>query len=110
MTFDEDNSEVYTAELPEWFHGHKWRLVRRVLYTLEGRCGVVPLGLFRSSGAELNAGADLRRRLLVNPDPSALVDPGDRVIALAEDEADLRDILRRSQRLTQELLSRRKPA
>ncbi|MCA9717170.1 MAG: hypothetical protein KC468_21025, partial [Myxococcales bacterium] len=91
VTFDEDNSEVYTAELPEWFHGHKWTLVRRVLYTLEGRCGVVPIGLFRSSGAELNAGADLQRRLLVNPALDTLIDPGDRVLALAEDEADLRE-------------------
>jgi hypothetical protein len=104
VTFNDDNSEVYTAELPTWLHGQSWRLIRRVLYSLEGRCGAVPLGLYRQSAAELSAGADLQRRLLINPPLETVADAGDRVVALAEDEADLREMLRRSQRTTQALL------
>lgn len=104
VTFREGNSELYTVPLPEPFHGKTWRDVRRRLYTAtEGRAGIVPVGLYRGPTQELayteqdvqgsSPRAELRKRLLVNPRLDTVVQAGDRVLAFAEDEADLRKVL-----------------
>ena len=108
VSFRDENSEVYTASLPEWFHGRSWRLVRRTLYGMESRAGVVPLGLYRSSDAvhaydtramAASPQVELQKRLLVNPDLDLVVQPGDRLVAFAEDEADLVRVLKLSRRV-----------
>lgn len=107
VSFRDENSEVYTVPLPEWFHGRTWRVVRRTLYGMESRAGVVPLGLYRSTDAvhAYDARAmgsspqgELRKRLLVNPDLELTVAPGDRLVAFAEDEADLVRVVKNSRR------------
>ncbi|MEM9459303.1 MAG: TAXI family TRAP transporter solute-binding subunit [Myxococcota bacterium] len=108
VSFRDDNSEVYTVPLPEWFHGRSWRIVRRTLYGMESRAGVIPLGLYRSSDAvhAYDAGSmgsspqgELQKRLLVNPDLELNVEPGDRLVAFAEDEADLLRVVRKSRKM-----------
>jgi TRAP-type uncharacterized transport system substrate-binding protein len=105
VSFRDENSEVYTCPLPEWLHGRTWRIVRRTLSVREGRAGIVPLGLYRGSdtvhaydatAATASPERELARRLLVNPALDLVVGPGDRLVAFAEDEADLRRILRES--------------
>ncbi len=108
VSFRDDNSEVYTVPLPEWFHGKSWRLVRRTLYGLQERAGVVPLGLYRGDDSvhAYDVGkmegsspqSELRKRLLVNPGLDTKIGPTDRLVAFAEDEADLRRIVRGSRR------------
>ncbi|MCX4246253.1 TAXI family TRAP transporter solute-binding subunit [Paraliomyxa miuraensis] len=108
VSFRDENSEVYTVPLPEWFHGQSWRIVRRTLYCMEARAGVVPLGLYRSSDA-LHAyeapamgsspQGELQKRLLVNPALDLEIRPGDRLVAFAEDEADLVRMITRSKRV-----------
>lgn len=107
VSFREENSEVYTVPLPEWFHGRPWRLVRRTLYGMESQAGVVPLGLYRSSDAvhaydttsmAASPQGELQKRLLVNPDPELVMHPGDRLVAFAENEADLVRIVKQSKR------------
>ncbi|MEZ4428315.1 MAG: hypothetical protein R3A51_11580 [Nannocystaceae bacterium] len=102
VSFDEDNSEVYTAEVPSWFVGKPWRLLRRVLYRAQNRGGAIPVGLFRGRSNGANAGAELERRLLANPPLATEVLHGDRVVAICEDEADLIEILQRSEKLAEE--------
>ncbi len=108
VSFRDDNSEVYTVPLPDWFHGQTWRVVRHTLYAMESRAGVIPLGLYRSSDAvtAYDAGSmgsspqgELQKRLLVNPGLDMKIEPGDRLVAFAEDEADLVKIVRRSKRV-----------
>lgn len=108
VSFRDENSEVYTVPLPEWFHGRPWRVVRRTLYAMEGRAGVVPLGLYRSTDTvhAYDARAmgsspqgELQKRLLVNPELELEVRPGDRLVAFAEDEADLLKVIRASKRV-----------
>ncbi|MCA9706412.1 MAG: hypothetical protein KDK70_11230 [Myxococcales bacterium] len=112
VSFRDDNSEVYTVPLPEWFHGQPWRVVRRTLYGMEARAGVVPLGLYRSSDAVhaydtrsmgSSPQGELQKRLLVNPDLELAVEPGDRLVAFAENEADLLKVVRRSRRAAAEV-------
>jgi TRAP-type uncharacterized transport system substrate-binding protein len=107
VSFRDENSEVYTVPLPEWFHGRPWRVVRRTLYGMESRAGVVPLGLYRATDAvhAYDARAmgsspqgELQKRLLVNPDLELLVQAGDRLVAFAEDEADLVRVVKHSRR------------
>ena len=108
VSFRDDNSEVYTVPMPEWFHGKSWRLVRRTLYGLSERAGVVPVGLYRGDDTvhAYDVGkmegsspqGELRKRLVVNPALSTTIGPTDRLVAFAEDEADLRRILRGSRR------------
>ena len=108
VSFRDENSEVYTVPLPEWFHGRPWRVVRRTVFAMESRAGVVPLGLYRSSDAvhaydsQAMAGSpqgELQKRLLVNPDLDLVVEPGDRLVAFAEDEADLVRVIKHSRRV-----------
>lgn len=112
VSFRDENSEVYTVPLPEWFHGRPWRVVRRTLYGMESRAGVVPLGLYRSSDAvhaydtasmAASPQGELQKRLLVNPDLELLVQPGDRLVAFAEDEADLVRVVKHSRRAAAEV-------
>jgi TRAP-type uncharacterized transport system substrate-binding protein len=112
VSFRDENSEVYTVPLPEWFHGRSWRVVRRTLYGMESRAGVVPLGLYRSSDAvhaydtaamTASPQGELQKRLLVNPDLELLVQPGDRLVAFAEDEADLMRVVKHSRRAAAEV-------
>lgn len=106
VSFRDENSEVYTVPLPEWFHGRPWRVVRRTVFAMESRAGVVPMGLYRSSDAvhaydSAMAGSpqgELQKRLLVNPDLDLVVQPGDRLVAFAEDEADLVRVIKHSRR------------
>lgn len=108
VSFRDDNSEVYTVPLPEWFHGKSWREVRRTLYGRRGRAGVIPLGLYRSSDAvrAYDIGAvegsspqgELQKRLWVNPPLDTEVGAGDRLVAFAEDAADLVAVVRGSKR------------
>jgi TRAP-type uncharacterized transport system substrate-binding protein len=107
VSFRDENSEIYTVPLPEWFHGRPWRIVRRTLYGMESRAGVVPLGLYRSSDAvhaydtKAMAGSpqgELQKRLLVNPDLELVIRAGDRLVAFAEDEADLVRVVKQSRR------------
>lgn len=107
VSFRDENSEVYTVPLPEWFHDRPWRLVRRTLFGMESRAGVVPLGLYRSSDAvhaydtasmATSPQGELQKRLLVNPDLDLVVRPGDRLVAFAEDEADLVRVVKHSRR------------
>jgi TRAP-type uncharacterized transport system substrate-binding protein len=107
VSFRDENSEVYTVPLPEWFHGRPWQVVRRTLFGMESRAGVVPLGLYRSSDAvhaydvKAMAGSpqgELQKRLLVNPGLELVIEPGDRLVAFAEDEADLVRVVKHSRR------------
>lgn len=108
VSFRDENSEVYTALLPEWFHGRTWRQVRRTVLSLEARAGVVPVGLYRAANGLLAYDAkstihsspqrELQKRLRINPPLNTIIEPGDRVLAFAEDEADLREILQSSRR------------
>lgn len=105
VTFRDDNSELYTVELAEGFHGKTWRELRRLLFTAQGRAGIVPIGLYRGHQGNLaytqtdieesSPQAELARRLHVNPPLDFVIQPGDRVLAFAEDEADLRKVLKR---------------
>ena len=104
VTFREDNSELYTVALPEALHGKSWRELRRLLLTAKSRAGIVPIGLYHSHQGKLAYAADdvadsspqaeLARRLEVNPPPDLVVKAGDRLLAFAEDEADLRKVLK----------------
>jgi len=115
VSFRDDNSEVYTVPLPEWFHGITWRIVRRTLYGLEARAGLIPLGLYRSTDAVhaydigglegASPQGELQKRLLVNPALDLEIRPGDRLVAFAEDEADLVKLIRSSKRAMTELAS-----
>ncbi|MCH9688140.1 MAG: hypothetical protein K0V04_42305, partial [Deltaproteobacteria bacterium] len=108
VSFRDENSEVYTVPLPDWFHGHDWRLVRRTLYSMESRAGVIPLGIYRSMDAvhaydarsteASSPQVELQKRLLVNPSLGMTIEPGDRLVAFAEDEADLVRVVQRSKR------------
>jgi len=110
-SFREDNAEVYTASLPPWFHGKPWRSVRRTLCALEVRAGVVPLGIYRAVGIHAyESGAtarsspqhELQKRLIVNPPLDLRIGPEDRLLAFAENEADLLAVLRLSRRAASE--------
>ena len=106
--FSDANAEVYTIEVPVAWHGQTWRTLRRALYGLpagpEKSGGVVPLGVYRSADGSSGAGpgserrasahADLRTRLLINPAFDLVVAAGDLLVALCEDEAELRRIVR----------------
>ncbi|MBZ5714119.1 TAXI family TRAP transporter solute-binding subunit [Nannocystis pusilla] len=104
VAFADDNAEVYTAPAPTWLIGQPWRKVRRALLEVQGRGGAVPLGLYRAAdpGGKVPAGgsshAELRRRLIVNPRPDEAVAPGDLIVALCEDEADLVRIVAESRK------------
>jgi TRAP-type uncharacterized transport system substrate-binding protein len=104
VTFRDDNSELYTVLLPESLHGKTWRELRRLLFTAQGRAGIVPIGIYRGHRGKLayaendvegsSPQAELARRLRVNPPLDLVVGPGDRLLAFAEDEADLRKVLK----------------
>ncbi len=104
LAFRDGNSELYTVELPESFHGKTWREIRRLLFSAQSRAGIVPIGLYRGfhgtlayDGADLEASspqAEIARRLHVNPPLDLVVRTGDRLLAFAEDEADLRKVLK----------------
>src|SRR5262249_12441148 len=47
VTFRDENSELYTVELPESMRGTSWRELRRMLFTAQGRAGIVPIGIYR---------------------------------------------------------------
>lgn len=97
LSFRTGNSEVYTVSVPEWCQGKPWLLVRRALLATRGEPGVIPLGLHRPREPP-----EPGRRpwvLLVNPPPAERVQSGDRLIALAEDEADLVRLVRRSRKV-----------
>lgn len=108
VSFRDENSEVYTVPIAEWFHGKSWRLLRRTLFAMQERAGVVPLGLYRGDDtihaydARATEGSspqrELQKRLLVNPPLDTPIGSGDRLVAFAEDEADLRAIMRASRR------------
>lgn len=100
--FSDANAEVYTIALPPGCHGRTWRTLRRALHGVPAAAdksgGVVPLGLYRATTSELRrrpgAHADLRTRLLINPGHELVIAAGDLLIALCEDEAELRRIVR----------------
>jgi TRAP transporter TAXI family solute receptor len=104
VTFRDGNSELYTVELPESMRGMSWRELRRLLFTAQGRAGIVPIGVYRgydgrlayaqSDVAESRPEIEISRRLHVNPPLDFVVEVGDRVLAFAEDEADLRKVLK----------------
>ncbi len=101
--FSDVNAEVYTIAVPVTCIGQTWRTLRRTLYALpagpEKSGGVVPLGLYRatdgaSGRVRPTALADLRTRLLINPALDLVIAPGDLLVALCEDETELRRIVR----------------
>jgi hypothetical protein len=104
VAFKEGNSELYTVELGESFLGKSWRDVRRILFAAESRAGIVPIGLYRGHRGKLayaagdveasSPQAELERRLHVNPPLDWTIQRGDRLLAFAEDEADLRKVLK----------------
>ena len=94
VSFRDDNAEVYTVAPPPWLIGKPWVLARRTLYALEGRAGVIPLGVFRESD-----GADALR---INPDLDLVVQASDRIVALCEDAIDLARLLKGSRRVAAE--------
>jgi hypothetical protein len=101
VAFSDANAEVYTIGLPAALHGQSWQQLRRTLYGLpapERGGGVVPLGLHRASLSEQarrpGAHADLRTRLLINPPMDTTIVAGDLLVALCEDEATLRQLVR----------------
>jgi TRAP-type uncharacterized transport system substrate-binding protein len=104
VAFRDGNSELYTVELPPSFHGKTWRDIRRILFTAQSRAGIVPIGLYRGHRGTLayeqsdvedsSPQAEIARRLHVNPPLDLVVTPGDRLLAFAEDEADLRKVLK----------------
>ncbi|MFV8750991.1 TAXI family TRAP transporter solute-binding subunit [Nannocystaceae bacterium ST9] len=104
VAFRDGNSELYTVELPESFQGKTWRELRRLLFTAHARAGIVPIGIYRGfhgtlayEEADVEASspqAEIARRLHVNPPLDLVVRAGDRLLAFAEDEADLRKVLK----------------
>ncbi len=104
VTFRDENSELYTVELPDAFVGKTWRELRRLLFTAQARAGIVPIGLYRGHDGNLaytqadvegsSPQAEIARRLHVNPPLEFVIRAGDRVLAFAEDEADLRKVLK----------------
>jgi TRAP-type uncharacterized transport system substrate-binding protein len=104
VAFKEGNSELYTVELGESFLGKSWRDMRRILFSAESRAGIVPIGLYRGYRGKLayaagdveasSPQAELERRLHVNPPLDWTIERGDRLLAFAEDEADLRKVLK----------------
>lgn len=104
VSFRDDNSELYTVELPDSFHGKTWRELRKLLFTAQARAGIVPIGLYRGHRGSLaydasdvqdsSPQAAIARRLSVNPALDTVLGAGDRVLAFAEDEADLRKVLK----------------
>ncbi len=100
--FSDANAEVYTIALPAACHGQSWRALRRSLYAVpagpERGGGIVPLGLYRATLSEQTrrpgAHADLRTRLLMNPGLETTISGGDLLVALCEDEAELRRLVR----------------
>lgn len=100
--FSDANAEVYTIAVPVTCVGQTWRTLRRTLYGLpaspEKSGGVVPLGLYRATGSSgqgrPGAHADLRTRLLINPALDHVIAAGDLLVALCEDEGELRRIVR----------------
>ncbi|MCA9659496.1 MAG: hypothetical protein KC486_14210, partial [Myxococcales bacterium] len=97
VSFRDDNAEVYAATLPPWLIGRPWIVVRRTLYAAPEVDGVLPLGLYSGDGD-----GDGEDGLAINPDFETIVQASDRVIALAEDEADLVRALRRSRKVAGE--------
>ncbi|EDM81341.1 TRAP transporter solute receptor, TAXI family protein [Plesiocystis pacifica SIR-1] len=105
VTFRDEHSELYTLPLPASVHGKTWRELRRLLFSAKSRSGIVPIGLYHAHGggagqayaaADLDGSspqAELSRRLSVNPPLSQRLDAGDRLLAFAEDEAELRKVL-----------------
>jgi len=108
VSFRDDNAEPYTVPLPEWLHGKPWSHVRAVVYGLQGRAGAIPLGLYRAHAGTLayEAGAthdsspqaEIDARLELCPEPDRIITPADRLVALAEDESDLRRMLLKPQK------------
>lgn len=105
--FSDANAEVYTIAVPLPCVGQTWRTLRRTLYALpagpEKSGGVVPLGLYRATDGASGRGrptalADLRTRLLINPALDLEIAPGDLLVALCEDETELRRIVRQLRR------------
>ena len=100
--FSDANAEVYTIALPATCHGQSWRTLRRSLYALPARAerggGVVPLGLHRGGPGERTrrpgGHPDLGTRLFINPALDLVVAAGDLLVALCEDEAELRRLVR----------------
>jgi TRAP-type uncharacterized transport system substrate-binding protein len=101
--FSDANAEVYTIAVPPGCHGQTWRALRRTLYGLpagpEKSGGVVPLGLYRATDGTSSPGRptalpDLRTRLLINPALDLVIAAGDLLVALCEDETELRRIVR----------------
>jgi hypothetical protein len=76
VTFRDDNSELYTVELPDALVGRTWRELRRMLFTAQARAGIVPIGLYRGHEGSLaytqsdiegsSPQAEIARRLHVN--------------------------------------------
>lgn len=98
VSFRDDNAEVYTAVPPPWLIGRPWIVVRRTLYSSEGRAGVLPIGLHRGGVG----GPEDGRRLAINPDFESVVQATDLLVVLCEDEVDLLRVLRRSRKIAGE--------
>lgn len=98
VSFRDDNAEVYSATPPSWLVGRPWIVARRTIYSLEGRAGVLPIGLYRGGGE----GIDDSQRVLVNPDFEILIQADDLLLVLAEDAADLLRVLRQSRKIAAE--------
>ncbi len=108
VSFRDENSELYTVPFPDWMIGRQWRDIRKVLYRAEAKTGAIPVGIYRGldarhayavrDEASSSPQGELERRLIVNPGGDFKVEPGDRLVAFAEDEADLRKILRGTKR------------
>ncbi len=96
LSFRTGNSEVYTVSVPAWFDDKPWLLVRRALLATRGEPGVLPVGIHRPRRSPQPGKRPWE--LLVNPRPTEPVRAGDRLIALAEDEADLLRLVRRSRK------------
>lgn len=111
LSYQDCNAEIWTALLPRSSASRTWRALREGLVRGNRRSGVVPIGIFRPSESSdcLPAGTEsvgdvrdwllqspcspLPGKVLLNPPPGFLLENGDSLIALAEDEQTLLDAL-----------------
>jgi len=107
LSYQNCNAEIWTALLPRSSASRTWRALREALVRGSRRSGVVPIGIFRPSGdpdclpAATESAADVRAwllqspcsplpgKVLLNPPSRFLLEDGDSLIALAEDEKTL---------------------
>ena len=107
LSYQDCNAEVWTAVLPRSCASWTWRSLRRRLLQASSGSGVVPMGVFRPAETQdcpavsddnprqtqpwllQAASSPVPGKVLLNPGPEFVLQSGDSLIALAEDEKTL---------------------